>query len=709
VPPKFPTREHDDMGVSPDVLVGHAPNAAERSSLCWRALAVGVVLCVVYFVSPEDWVLFRQVLLSPLTALAATALVVVGVRRYRPVEPWAWLFIGVGMLAISIGDLLWGVYEVRGDDPFPSVADVFYLASYPSFAFGLALATKRRRPLGVDVRAAIDAAIVSVIGGFLGYVYIVRPIIDDDSLSAFENVVLILYPVGDLLLFAVALRFVMGASWGKRALRLLVFGFLLTLVGDVMFALGTAGNLRADRLWDAVLLVAIVLMGVAPLDPSMRAFTEEAGDPAVWNDVWRLTIVFAASAMPPFVLLFQERTGRPVYVTATVVAMVVVMGLAFTRFVFMSRQSRRAFEREVTLSHYTLDLLTADGRDQLLDAARSAISAVRLHDDEVQLVVGTEEQMPSTSVSFAAPIVVRQHQVAAVVTDAGPVRLRRLQQTLTTIATELSIALERDELLIAERATTESLAAQNDRLREIDAMKDRLVSSVSHELRTPLTSMVGYLEILRDGEVGEFNAEQAHFLEIVDRNCHRLNALINDILLTSRFDSGRMTLDRSDFDLAELAAERIESMQATAAAKGVELCLTGESGDVVVYGDRMQIGQLVDNLLSNAVKFTPQGGLVSTVVAVSSEGVTMEVTDTGVGMPVDDLGSIFDRFYRASTAIDVAGTGLGLSIAKSIVEAHDGTISVASELGKGTTFRVELPLGRQGPAAAAGDGHEVTT
>jgi signal transduction histidine kinase len=116
----------------------------------------------------------------------------------------------------------------------------------------------------------------------------------------------------------------------------------------------------------------------------------------------------------------------------------------------------------------------------------------------------------------------------------------------------------------------------------------------------------------------------------------------------------------------------------------------------------------VDNLLSNAVKFTPRGGLVSTVVGMSSDAALMEVSDTGVGVPADALDQIFDRFYRASTASEMPGTGLGLSIAKSIVEAHGATIEVASELGRGTTFRVELPIRRPSPAVAAAEGHEVT-
>src|SRR4029077_1735037 len=122
-----------------------------------------------------------------------------------------------------------------------------------------------------------------------------------------------------------------------------------------------------------------------------------------------------------------------------------------------------------------------------------------------------------------------------------------------------------------ERETAAALAAQNERLRELDRMKDQFVSTVSHELRTPLTSMVGYVELLLEHEAGDLNEDQQHFLEIVDRNSRRLNDLIEDILVTSRIDTGRLSLDPTSFDLGALIVERLESISGAAEQKGVEL------------------------------------------------------------------------------------------------------------------------------------------
>ena len=165
--------------------------------------------------------------------------------------------------------MIWAVYEITDRDPFPSPADFFYLAGYPLVAAGLLVAVRRHREARVDRAALIDAAIVTVISTLLAWIYLIKPVIDDPELSGFEGLVTILYPLGDLVLFAVATRFVMASSWNVRALRLLVGGLGLTLVGDVVFNVGT-GDVVAT-ISSTVLLVGIVLIGGAALDPTIRA------------------------------------------------------------------------------------------------------------------------------------------------------------------------------------------------------------------------------------------------------------------------------------------------------------------------------------------------------------------------------------------------------------------------------------------------------
>jgi signal transduction histidine kinase len=278
-------------------------------------------------------------------------------------------------------------------------------------------------------------------------------------------------------------------------------------------------------------------------------------------------------------------------------------------------------------------------------------------------------------------------------------------ELLRLAADRAAVAIVNARLFQAERETAEALARSNEELRALDQMKDLFVSGVSHELRTPLTSMLGYVEILHGGEVGELNDKQQHFLEIVDRNCHRLIDLIDDILFMSRLDSGRFHLEPACIDLGELVAERVESIRPAAAKKDVEINLDLPGGPSRLWADASRLTQVVDNLLSNAVKFTPDGGNVFVDVTTADGKMQLEVRDTGVGIPEDEAHRLFERFFRASTAANIQGTGLGLSITKTIVEAHDGTIAFDSKVGAGTTFTVVLPVAA--PATVADSAEEV--
>ena len=150
--------------------------------------------------------------------------------------------------------------------------------------------------------------------------------------------------------------------------------------------------------------------------------------------------------------------------------------------------------------------------------------------------------------------------------------------------------------------------------------------------------------------------------------------------------------------------------RAAAESKGLDLRLSDEVDLPQLRADPLRLTQMLDNLLSNAIKFTPEGGTVSVTVASRAETAHLEIGDTGVGIPEQELGELFNRFFRASTTASAPGTGLGLSIVKSIVEAHAGTISVESKEGSGTTFSVDLPLqALPEAAAAAGTSKEVAT
>jgi signal transduction histidine kinase len=229
--------------------------------------------------------------------------------------------------------------------------------------------------------------------------------------------------------------------------------------------------------------------------------------------------------------------------------------------------------------------------------------------------------------------------------------------------------------------------------RELDRLKDDFVATVSHELRTPLTSMMGFLEMLRDEEAGQLSDEQKRFLAIVYRSSERLQRLVGDLLFVARLDANGLQMRYDDVQVDDVVRECVEASSAIARSRNIEL--VADLPELPpIRGDRERLGQLVSNLVSNAIKFTPEGGHVTIRTRPAGNVVALEVEDDGIGIPEAEQSRVFQRFFRSSTATQQAipGTGLGLVISKAIAEAHGGVMSMRSEEGRGTCFRVELPL-----------------
>ena len=259
---------------------------------------------------------------------------------------------------------------------------------------------------------------------------------------------------------------------------------------------------------------------------------------------------------------------------------------------------------------------------------------------------------------------------------------------------------KRERLLKAEldarqsaELTQRQLELQNEKLRELDEAKTIFLATVSHELRTPLTSIVSFSELMR-AETQSLTADGSQFLDIIERNAHRLLHLVGDLLLLSRLESGAIPLELTAVSIPQLTEEAARAAAAGAAKRGVTVHSSAEDGPMI-QADRTRVAQVLDNLIANAVKFSRPNGLVR-VDAIWDDlggGWRIDVADTGIGIPPEEIGELFGRFVRASNArtAGLPGTGLGLSIVKAITELHGGRVTVDSTLGSGTTFTVYLP------------------
>jgi PAS domain S-box-containing protein len=233
-----------------------------------------------------------------------------------------------------------------------------------------------------------------------------------------------------------------------------------------------------------------------------------------------------------------------------------------------------------------------------------------------------------------------------------------------------------------------------ERLQAIDEAKNEFVSTVSHELRTPVTSIVGYTELLQDGTLVAPADDQLPLLDSIARNGQRLIVLCNDLLLLSGLDSGDVSWKAEEVDLAALLEAVREATAALLVGRDLDVAWERPAHPVVALGDGSQLERVLLNLVGNALKFTEDGGVVRVRLESAPGEAVLVVSDTGIGIPVEEQDGLFERFFRSSTAQEQAiqGTGLGLSIVSSVVQAHGGSIAVRSAHLEGSTFTVRLPL-----------------
>ncbi|MET4639362.1 ATP-binding protein [Mycetocola sp. 2940] len=486
-------------------------------------------------------------------------------------------------------------------------------------------------------------------------------------------------------------------------------------IAIVIFAVATVLSLILGRTGSSWLLVvpvlgmiALIIMRQVPED-HIHALGYMAVFPALWLG-WSGRPWFAALAVLLSLGMVEvpglsagghvdlEHALRN-FLTPAVVA------VAAASTCIASRRTTSIICSLITQEKATADALRREQHtSQMLDAIVDAVdTAVLAFDADGNRILANQKALQHPSILDADPTALEAgslfepDRVTPVPADDGFIaRALRGQEFADRIVwvgepgtRQYAVSASARTLLDAQGRFGGTVVAMNDVTTYLEtiAAKDDFVASVSHELRTPLASIVGYLELLEDDDDVPESVRPS--LAVIDRNSRRLQRLITDLLATATNPSAP-PLHRQSTDISDLCGAVVANLAKSAAAKQVRLRLHAPE-PVVAMVDRERVRLAIDNLVANAVKFGPAGDVDVTVR--SGDGtVTVEVADTGIGIPADELSAVTARFYRATTVRQhFPGLGLGLSVSASIVDAHGGTVAVASTERQGTTVTVTLP------------------
>lgn len=250
---------------------------------------------------------------------------------------------------------------------------------------------------------------------------------------------------------------------------------------------------------------------------------------------------------------------------------------------------------------------------------------------------------------------------------------------------------ENARLYAAEQEQVKALAEALARQQELDRLKSEFVQNASHELRTPLTVAMGYVDLVVDGVVGELTHTQHSMLLSAQNRLYALYQIVMDLTTLSVLEQKSKTVDPTN--LGELVVDGVADFEALAQQKGIHLSAEVEADVPLLPGNPIHLWQMLENLLSNALKFTAEAGSVAVHLYQTATHVVLEVSDNGIGIAPEQLERIFERFYQVDGSMTrrYGGTGLGLALVKQIVEDHCGRVTVESQLGQGSTFRIFFP------------------
>lgn len=332
-----------------------------------------------------------------------------------------------------------------------------------------------------------------------------------------------------------------------------------------------------------------------------------------------------------------------------------------------------------------LDRLAAVTRDVLDRTQAEATAALVKAQAEVEALRGRTWKAVTTAMVLAVLAALAGTAVIAIRVTRSVRRLSNATKAIAEGAFHEPLPVDSKDEIGELAKSFNSMAA---RLHEVDEMKEKFYSTVSHELRSPLNAMQEAAHLIEGKSAGPLTAKQERLIAIFQKGTARLLRLVNEVLDLSRGTSGTLPVERRMFAVETAVRQAVEELRPQAEQQGIALKAEIDSTGSML-GDPDRVVQVLENLIGNALRFTPSGGSVTVNLCETDRDIRISVTDTGIGIPAAFLPVIFDRFRQAHSG--KGGTGLGLAIVKSLVEAHEGNVTVESQEGKGSRFTVSFP------------------
>jgi len=690
-------------GLSPRIRSGLGTMVSSN----WAPLVAGGLITAVLVLVFSTWLIFQwggahaTALLSdlvvPVAAFTAAATAVRAALQRHDGLRFAWFFIGASCAAWGTGEAIWGFYDAALGVavPFPSLADVGYLASIPLGVAGILGFRSLTEGLATEIRGIIDGLIIATSLLLVSWLTTLGAVFSSSGDSTLSQAISLSYPIGDIVSLTMVAFVVARSRPDNRLATMLVgAGFATNAVTDSLFAFFNAKGLyTTGSPIDAGWLLSFCLIALAPLAINRnggRLWLPRIGSAlattlpvavamlAIGGVAAALWVGARASAVDELCILA---------ICALVVARLVSSYIAGEEVDSRQRHAQNKLqETEQTLwevvQHGPFGILTTDRQGVLKSCVGRVLTA--LHPSPQSLVgKGAPELLGDAEASDAVSSALRG--------TAATARIQRGETELQLVVTPTPDAAGHPNgVIVVVHDIGEHQKALEARGEA--EQKSRFVSMMTHEIRNPLNSVLGYAELLARPEAGPLNEKQAKYLDRVSSSGRFLLAIVNDILDLAKAGAGRLEVKLQAFDAVDAVSDAVTLLHPIAEARGVILAIEG-TAPVPCLADRARTHQVVVNLLSNAIKFTRPASRVAVAVNLVGGEVRVSFVDQGEGIAADQLERIFEEFAQvAGQTTDIPGTGLGLPLSRGLARAMGGDVSVRSLVGEGSVFTLTLPV-----------------